>query len=96
MPNENGSLRPGSFVEVQITVDPNARGISIARNSIVSFAGADRVYIANNGVLDDRLVKTGRALTDEKVEILSGLDPGLEIVLKPDGRLSKGDKVTVQ
>ena len=96
MPNENGSLRPGSFVEVQITVDPNARGISIPRSTIVSFAGADRVYIANNGVLDDRLVKTGRALTDEKVEILSGLDPGLEIVLKPDGRLSKGAKVTVQ
>ncbi len=96
MPNENGSLRPGSFVEVQITVDPNARGISIPRNTIVSFAGADRVYIANNGVLDDRLVKTGRALTDEKVEIVSGLDPGLEIVLKPDGRLSKGAKVTVQ
>ncbi|HYI94468.1 MAG TPA: efflux RND transporter periplasmic adaptor subunit, partial [Bryobacteraceae bacterium] len=26
MPNEKGALRPGSFVEVQITVDPNARG----------------------------------------------------------------------
>jgi RND family efflux transporter MFP subunit len=95
MPNEKGALRPGSFVEVLITVDPNARGIAIPRGSIVSFAGADRVYIANNGVLDDRLVKTGRALADDKVEIVSGLDPGLDIVLKPDGRLSKGAKVAV-
>lgn len=96
MPNENGALRPGSFVEILITVDPNARGIAIPRSSIVSFAGADRVYVAKNGVLDDRLIKTGRELGEEKVEILSGLEPGLELVLKPDGRMSKGQKVTVR
>jgi multidrug efflux pump subunit AcrA (membrane-fusion protein) len=96
MPNENGKLRPGSFVEVSITVDPNARGIAVRKDSIVSFAGADRVYIANNGVLDDRLIKTGRTLAEDKVEIVSGLDPGLDVVLKPDGRLAKGKKVTVQ
>jgi RND family efflux transporter MFP subunit len=96
MPNESGLLRPGSFVEVSITVDPHARGLAVPRDSIVSFAGADRVYIAKNGVLEDRLIKTGRALTDDKIEIVSGLDPGLDIVLKPDGRLSKGAKVTVQ
>ena len=96
MPNENGSLRPGSFVEVSITVDPHARGIAVPRESIVSFAGADRVYVANNGVLDDRLIKTGRTLTNDKVQIVSGLDPGLDLVLKPDGRVVKGAKVTVQ
>ena len=42
------------------------------------------------------LLKPAALSTDEKVEIVSGLDPGLEIVLKPDGRLSKGAKVTVQ
>lgn len=96
MPNENGALRPGSFAEVTITVDPHARGIAIPRDSILSFAGADRVYVARNGVLDDRLIKTGRLLSDEKVEIVSGLDPGLDVVLKPDVRLSKGAKVVVQ
>jgi len=95
MPNENGTLRPGAFVEVMITVDPSARGLAIPRDSVVSFAGADRVFIANNGVLDDRLIKMGRTLGENSIEILSGLDPGLELVLKPDGRMSKGQKVTL-
>ena len=93
IPNETGALRPGSFAEVTITVDPHATGIAIPRSSILSFAGTDRVLIVNNGRIDDRIVKTGRSLDNQTVEIVSGLEPEVELVLKPDGSMNKGQKV---
>jgi HlyD family secretion protein len=93
IPNENGVLRPGSFAEVVITVDPNAHGIAIPRSSILSFAGTDRVLIVSNGRLEDRIVKTGRSLGSDTVEIVSGLEPEADLVLTPGGGLSKGQKV---
>jgi RND family efflux transporter MFP subunit len=93
VPNESGALRPGSFAEVVITVDPHARGIAIPRNSILSFAGTDRVLVLSNGRIDDRVIKTGRPLDKEMVEIVSGLEPETEVVLKPDGSMTKGQKV---
>ena len=96
IPNENGALRPGSFVEVNITVDPNASGIAVPRDAIVSFAGTERVFVVTNGALEDRVVKLGRTMPDGAVEIVSGLEPDLDVVLRPEGRLSKGQKVAVR
>lgn len=96
IPNENGTLRVGSFAEVVITVDAHASGVAIPRDAILSFAGTDRVFITKGDRLDDRLVRIGRTLENNTVEIVSGLEPGMEVVLKPDGRMTKGQKVTVQ
>ena len=62
IPNQNGALRPGSFAEVVITMDSHATGIAIPRNTILSFAGTDRVFVADGNRLDDRIVKLGRSL----------------------------------
>ena len=96
IPNENGAIRPGSFAEVIITVDPHATGIAIPREAILSFAGTDRVFIVNNGRLDDRVIKTGRSMGSDRIEIVSGLQPGLNVVLAPDGHMSKGQKVVTR
>jgi RND family efflux transporter MFP subunit len=88
IPNKDGALRPGSFAEVVITVDPHASGIAVPRDSVLSFAGTDRVFIARGDRLDDRIVRIGRSLEGDKVEIVTGLEPGMK-----DGRLSKGQKV---
>jgi len=96
IPNPRGLLRPGSFAEVSITVDAHSTGIAIPRNTVVSFAGTDRVFIAAGSRLDDRIVKIGRTLTGESIEILSGLEPGQDVVLQPDAKMTKGQKVVVR
>lgn len=96
IPNQNGVLRPGSFAEVTVTVDANATGIAIPRSSVVSFAGTDRVYLAAGNRLDDRVVKLGRPIGSDSVEIVSGLEPGQDVVLKPDAKMTKGQKVVVR
>lgn len=93
IPNEDGLLRSGSFVEGVITVDPNARGFAIPPRSVLSFAGVDRVFVAESGKLADRIVKTGRRLDDSSLEIVSGLRPGDLVVLEPSDRLTVGQTV---
>ena len=96
IPNQNGALRPGSFAEVVITTDSHATGIAIPRNTVLSFAGTDRVFLADGNRLDDRIVKLGRSLDADTVEIVSGLEPNMDVVLKPDSRMTKGQKVAAR
>ncbi|MFN7938385.1 MAG: efflux RND transporter periplasmic adaptor subunit [Bryobacteraceae bacterium] len=96
IPNEDGSLRAGAFIEATITVDPNARGIAVPLSSVISFAGVDRVFVVNNDALEDRQIKAGRRLTNpDRLEVLSGLKPGERYVLDPSDRFVQGQKVQV-
>ncbi|MGH9720303.1 MAG: efflux RND transporter periplasmic adaptor subunit [Bryobacteraceae bacterium] len=94
IPNEDGALRAGSFVEGVITIDPNAKGIALPSTALLNFAGTERVYVADNGALAERVVKTGRRLDERTVEVITGLRSGELVVIEPDSRLSPGQKVT--
>jgi RND family efflux transporter MFP subunit len=97
IPNPDGVLRPGSFVEGIITVDAGAVGIAVPTAAIVSFAGIERAYvIGDNGVLEDRVLKTGRGIANDQVVVTEGLKAGERIVAKATDRLSKGQKVQVR
>jgi RND family efflux transporter MFP subunit len=96
IPNQDGALRPGSFVQGSITVDSQARGVTVPNRAVVSFAGVERVYLVSNGSLDDRVVKTGRRLTGERVEVIEGLSDGDVVVAEANEKMAKGQKVRVK
>ena len=96
IPNQDGLLRPGSFVEGSITVDAQALGITVPSSALVAFAGVERVYLVKSGALDDRIVKSGRRLTGERVEILEGLKEGDLVVAVANEKMAKGQKVLVK
>jgi RND family efflux transporter MFP subunit len=96
IPNEAGRLRPGSFAEATITVDPNAGGFAVPYSALTTFAGVERVFVVRGGVAEDRVVKSGRRLAGARVEIVTGLEAGAEVVLEASGRMSAGQKVTVR
>lgn len=96
IPNQDGVLRPGSFVEGSITVNSQALGITVPTAAVVAFAGVERVYLVKNGVLDDRVVKSGRRLTGERIEILDGLKDGDLVVAAAHEKMAKGQKVRVK
>lgn len=95
IPNEEGHLRPGSFVEAVITVDPNAQGVAIPVSSVLSFAGVDRVFVVERGVLAERQLRLGSKLEGNLVEVLSGLQPGDALVVNPSDRFYAGQRVRV-
>ena len=96
IPNADGVLRPGSFVQGSITVNAQATGIVVPRQALISFAGIERAFVVKGGLLDDRVVKTGRRFGDDRVEIVEGLRDGDQLVTNVNDRMAKGQKVTVR
>lgn len=95
IPNQDGILRPGSFVEGVVTVNAGAMGISVPFSALLSFAGTERVFVASRGALEERIVKTGRRLDGDRVEIVSGLSAGEELVLNSTDRMTAGQRIAV-
>ncbi len=94
LPNQVGELRPGSFARADIVVDPLARTLVIPLAALATFAGVDKVFVIEDGHAVERRVVVGRREA-ERVEILSGLESGAEVVLSP-GSPRTGDPVSVE
>jgi membrane fusion protein, multidrug efflux system len=93
VPNQQGALRPGSFAKADIVVESHQRVVTVPLNTIVTFAGIEKVFtVAQNAVAEKR-VRTGRRI-DDRVEITEGLRPGEQVVVQP-GNLVAGEPVTV-
>lgn len=95
VPNPSGLLRPGAFAEGRITVNADAQGIAVARDSVLSFAGVERVFVVADGKLEDRVIRTGRLLTDDRVEVIEGLESGASVVRQVSDRLTPGQPARV-
>lgn len=95
IPNQDGALRAGSFAEGWILVNPDARGVAVASRAVLSYAGVDRVFVVENGSAAERIVKTGRRVGGERVEILRGLRAGDLVIVAGNDRLAGGQKVRV-
>ncbi|HUQ93821.1 MAG TPA: efflux RND transporter periplasmic adaptor subunit [Bryobacteraceae bacterium] len=93
VPNEDGRLRAGSFVEGTITVNAQARGIAVPAKSVLSFAGVDRAFVVASGVLVERQIKLGRRLDGDRREVAEGLKVGEQLVLEPSDHFAAGQKV---
>ncbi|MBM3735893.1 MAG: efflux RND transporter periplasmic adaptor subunit [Acidobacteria bacterium] len=96
IPNTDGALRPGAFVEGTITLDAGARGVAVPSKALVSFAGVERMFVVSGKTLDERLVRTGRRLKDGRIEVVSGLAPGDRLVINAHDRMLKGMQVRVE
>jgi RND family efflux transporter MFP subunit len=95
IPNADGRLRPGSFADATIVVNPDARGIRVPYSALISFAGIERVFVVENDALAERLIRSGRRLPDSQVEILDGLRDGEQLVVNANDRMTHGRKVIV-
>jgi RND family efflux transporter MFP subunit len=91
--NSKGLLRPGSFARAEIQTESGGDSLVIPQSSLVLFAGIEKVVTVKEGKALERPVTTGRR-TGDQVEILSGLEDGDAVVLKP-GNLTTGAPVEI-
>jgi RND family efflux transporter MFP subunit len=89
----NGQLRPGSFARAEIVTDSSNMAIAVPTNSIITFAGIEKVIIVQDGKAVEKPVTTGRR-SNEWTEILTGVAVGDAVVINP-GNLQSGQTVTV-
>lgn len=88
-----GSLRPGQFARAQIVLSESDETVCVPVQSLITFAGLEKVVVNKDGIAAEKVVVTGRRGMDW-VEIISGLDTGESVILNPAG-LRTGQPVVV-
>jgi multidrug efflux pump subunit AcrA (membrane-fusion protein) len=89
----NGSLRPGSFARVGIVTDESGRAHALPNNTIITFAGIEKVVVVKDGKALEKPITSGRR-TSDWTEILSGVERADAVILNP-GTLQSGQPVAV-
>jgi len=77
--NADGQLRSGLFGEAVIELDPLSKAIAIPEQSVLRFAGVDKVWKIKDGQVSEGVVLLG-SKRDGMIEIKKGLSEGEEIL----------------
>lgn len=93
VPNADGRLKPGAFARAEIVLEAQAQALLVPADALVTFAGVDKVLSVEGGKAVEKRIKVGRR-TDDRVEVLDGLDAGASVVRSP-GNLVAGQPVRV-
>jgi membrane fusion protein, heavy metal efflux system len=80
--NADGLLRPGLFVRVALPFGTPKPVLSVPADAIVSHEGAKFVFVRTGPATFRRADVTTRQQTDELVEIASGIEAGMPVVVR--------------
>ncbi|MCL4544863.1 MAG: efflux RND transporter periplasmic adaptor subunit, partial [Chloroflexi bacterium] len=87
-------LLPGTFATVTITPEEHANVLAVPSDSIVQRGGKSTVFVVQNGMAKQVPVSVGLS-NGTLTEIVSGVQPGWEVVTQGQDTLVDGDHVTV-
>jgi RND family efflux transporter MFP subunit len=95
LPNRDGTLLPGAYVQVQLPLAQSNTSIAVPANVLLIRAEGIRVAVLDRqGQVRLRPVRIGRNL-GETVEVLDGVNPDDVLVLNPSDSIADGDKVAL-
>ena len=89
----NGKLRPGSFAHAEIVTNDSKMAVTVPNNTIVTFAGIEKVIVVQDGKALEKPITTGRR-NGEFTEIVAGINIGEKVVVDP-GNLQSGQAVQI-
>jgi RND family efflux transporter MFP subunit len=87
-------LRTGQFGRVSVPV-AEVKLLLVPQSAVLKRGQMELVFVAQNRKAALRLVKTGKVLED-RVEVLSGLEEGEQIIVSESAKLTDGQPVTIQ
>ena len=93
LPNKDGKLLPGAYVEVSLPLSGGAKALLVPPNTLQFRQDGPRVAVVGEGdKITLRPIKLGRDL-GRAVEVISGLSPKDEVVLNPHDTIEEGERV---
>jgi membrane fusion protein (multidrug efflux system) len=95
IPNPKGTLLPGSFAKVEITLEDFPNAIVIPSGAVIPQLGGEIVFIVKGGKASSVPVETG-IRTEDGVEIISGLALLDTLIVSGILQLSDGKPVQIQ
>ncbi|MBX7208970.1 MAG: efflux RND transporter periplasmic adaptor subunit [Verrucomicrobiaceae bacterium] len=87
-------LRTGQFGRVSVPV-AEVKLLLVPQSAVLKRGQMEIVFVAKNGKAALRLVKTGKSL-EGRVEVLSGLEEGEQVIVSESAQLTDGQPVTIQ
>lgn len=95
VPNEKRELKANFFARGELIVDEAAPTLVVPIDTILTFAGVNKVFVVEGDAALAREVELGLT-RGEQQEILSGLKPGDRVILNGRTKVQDGTKVKVQ
>ncbi|MBM7582247.1 RND family efflux transporter MFP subunit [Caldicoprobacter guelmensis] len=92
--NVSGKLRPGMFARVILVLDRKDNVVVVPKRSIIRQGDHAYVFVIKGKAVERREVKVGMD-DGERVEIISGLQSGEQVVVKGQAYLKEGQEVNV-
>jgi len=90
--NSSGLLRPGMIVRARFVRQQHNQVLSAPLYAVLDRDGEKQVFIAENGIARKITVKTGSSV-GERVVIVAGLQPELQLIVKGQQLVFDGAKV---
>lgn len=90
--NQSQELFSGSFARVTLSLNQNAHAILIPTQAVVPILKGQKVFVVSGDSVVERKIELGQRL-DSVVQVVSGLEPGEEIVVKGVIQLRAGSKI---
>src|SRR6201996_9562568 len=95
LPNADGALRPGAYVQVAVPSTTHAN-ILVPGNALLFRAqGTQMAVVDSNGIVHLRKVVIAQDL-GSTLEVESGIEPTDKIIINPSDSIADGDHVQVQ
>ncbi|HEY8048410.1 MAG TPA: efflux RND transporter periplasmic adaptor subunit [Ramlibacter sp.] len=94
LPNHDGALLPGAFVNVELVAAPSGTLTVPANALLFRSKGTFVARVDGSGIVHLLPVRVGRNY-GETVEVLDGLEGSESLVLNPADSIAEGDKVQV-
>ena len=94
IPNPDGSLLPGSFGKVEVTLDQIPNAIVIPSGAVIPRINDEIVYVCRNGKAQSVTVKSG-IRTESGIQINGGLVPGDTLIVSGLLQLTDGKNVLI-
>jgi membrane fusion protein (multidrug efflux system) len=92
--NPDQRLRPGLFVRLDVRYDHIAEATLVPKSAVINDGPNTRVFVVADGKADERRVALGLE-TGDRVQVLSGLEPGATVVTVGHNALNDGDPVQI-
>jgi RND family efflux transporter MFP subunit len=92
IPNERGLLHPGAFAHARILTQLDPRVVFVPQESLISFAGVNKVFVVEDGKARAIEVEPGERSGDW-VAVRTGLSGSESVVVSGNSKLATGIKV---
>lgn len=92
----NSKLKPGMFLQADINIDTN-KGQAVPIEALLPQSGNSAIafVVQDDNTVKAQTVEMGEIISEDRVEVIAGLESGDRIVLKGAAYLKDGDRVAI-